>query len=315
MKIVFLDESTLTLGDVDFSRLHSLGEYARYDNSTEEEIIERAAAADIVIANKAPMTRKVIQSLPTLKLVTVIATGYNNVDIEAARERGVRVCNVPGYAADSVPQHTFALILNLATRACQYHADVQAGAWQRASSFTLLSYPTFELKGKTIGIIGFGGIGRGVARLAKAFGMEVLAYDPYAGAQPKAATTRLDDLLRPSDVVTVHCPLTEETRNLIDAEALARMKPSAILINTARGGIVNEEALAEALDSGRLAGAGIDVLTQEPPTGGNALLRARNVVITPHSAWSTLEARQRLVDRTADNIKAFVEGHPQNVVA
>jgi len=315
VKIVFLDESTVTLGEIDFSRLHSLAEYCGYDNSTEDEIVERAAGAEIVIANKAPMTRKVIESLPALRLIAVIATGFNNVNIEAAKQHEVLVCNVPGYAADSVAQHTFALMLNLATRAHQYHADVQAGAWQRASSFTLLSYPTFELKGKTIGIIGFGSIGRGVARLAKAFGMEVLVYDPYASAPQDAAPGRLEDVLRLSDVVTIHCPLTDETRDLIDAEALARMKPSAILINTARGGIVNEAALAEALNAGRLAGAGIDVLSQEPPAGGNVLLGARNVIVTPHSAWSTIEARQRLVDWTADNIQAFIEGRPQNVVA
>ena len=315
MNIVFADESTVTLGDTDFTPLRSLGQYSGYANSTESEIIERASEADVVIANKAPITRTVLESLPKVKLVAVIATGYNNVDVPAAKQRGVCVCNVPGYAAETVPQHAFALILNLATRAYQYHADVLAGAWQRASSFTLLSYPTFELSGKTIGIIGFGAIGRGVAQLATAFGMEVLVYDPYAGTPEGAKTVELDDLLRRADVVTVHCPLTEATRNLIDEAALARMKSSALLINTARGGIVNEEALAEALHAGRLAGAGVDVLTEEPPSSGNVLLSARNVILTPHSAWSTVEARQRLVDRTAENIEAFGAGRPQNVVA
>ena len=315
MNIVFADESTVTLGDTDFTPLRSLGQYSGYANSTESEIIERASEADVVIANKAPITRTVLESLPKVKLVAVIATGYNNVDVPAAKQRGLCVCNVPGYAAETVPQHAFALILNLATRAYQYHADVLAGAWQRASSFTLLSYPTFELSGKTIGIIGFGAIGRGVAQLATAFGMEVLVYDPYAGTPEGAKAAELDDLLRRADVVTVHCPLTEDTRNLIDQAALAKMKSSALLINTARGGIVNEEALAEALHAGRLAGAGVDVLTEEPPSSGNVLLSARNVILTPHSAWSTVEARQRLVDRTAENIEAFGAGRPQNVVA
>ena len=315
MKVVFLDESTLTLDDIDFSPLKALGEYAAHANSTEAEIIERAADAAVVIANKAPMTRGVLESLPQLKLVSVIATGYNNVDVDAAKEMGVRVCNVARYASETVPQHTFALILALATRLLGNSADVRAGEWQKASTFTLLRYPTFELSGKTLGIIGCGAIGRGVARIAEALGMEVLIYDPYAGSENVPSQAELDHLLRSSDVVTVHCPLTDETRGMIDAEALAKMKPSALLINTARGGIVDEQALAKALNSGRLAGAGFDVLTKEPPKDGNVLLEARNIIVTPHSAWSTVEARQRLVNETAENITAFVDGSPRNVIA
>ena len=315
MKIVFLDESTVTKDDIDFSSVKSLGDYAAYPNSDEKQIIERAAGAEVVIANKAPMNKNVIGALDKLRMISVIATGYNNVDLEAAKEKDVRVCNVAGYAAGSVPQHTFALILNLATKAYLYDRDIKSGAWQKASSFTLLTYRTFELAGKTIGIIGFGTIGRGVARIAEGFGMKVLAHDACGIKDSKHPNTGLDTVFRESDIVTVHCPLTEDTRDLIDAGALAKMKKTALVINTARGGIVDEKALAEALDAGTIAGAGVDVLTEEPPKNGNILIQAKNVIMTPHSAWSTREARQNLVDETAGNIRAFNEGRERNVVA
>ena len=315
MKIVFLDESTITLDDdIDFSVLKQLGDYAGYPHSTEEEIIQRAAGAEVVIPNKVRMTPRVIESLDSLRLIAEIATGYDNVDLQAAQENNVTVCNVAGYAANTVPQHTFALILNLATKAHLYHADVMAGEWAKASSFNLLNYPTFELKGLTIGIIGFGTIGRGVAQIAEGFGMRVLAHD-MAGIQgADYPNTDLETIFSESDFVTVHCPLTDQTRNLIDVEALGKMKLTAMVINTARGGIVDEEALAAALNSGRIAGAGFDVLTGEPPVEGNVLLTAKNVIMTPHCAWSTREARQKLVDETAQNIRTFFEGRPRNVV-
>jgi glycerate dehydrogenase len=315
MNIVFLDESTITLGDIDFACLKRLGAYRSHPVSEESEIIARAQGAEAIITNKVWITDASMAALPALRLVTVIATGYNNVDIAAARKRGIRVCNVAGYAVNTVPQHTFALILNLATKAYRYHADIQAGQWASASAFTLLTYPTFELAGRTIGIVGYGVIGRGVARIAEAFGMTVLAHDAAGISDGRYPNTPLDELLRQSDVVTLHCPLTEQTRHMIDAPALARMKPTAMLINTARGGIVDEAALADALNAGRLAGAGFDVLTVEPPHAGNVLLDARNIILTPHSAWSTVEARQKLVDETALNISAFAAGNPRNVVA
>ncbi|MBN2455646.1 MAG: D-2-hydroxyacid dehydrogenase [Sedimentisphaerales bacterium] len=314
MKIVFLDETTVTLNDIDFSPLQCLGEYIGYDNSTIEQTLERAVDADIVIVNKVLITKHILEELNNLKLIAVIATGYNNVDIQAAGNKNIRVCNVTGYAATTVPQHTFGLILNLATKAYQYHTDVAAGKWQQASSFTLLTYPTFELAGKTIGIIGFGVIGRGVAKIAEGFGMKVLAYDISEIKNSQYKKSDLDVLLRNSDVITIHCPLTEKTKNLIEEKAISKMKKTAILINTARGGIVDEQALADALNSGRLAGAGVDVLTKEPPKEGNILLSAKNIIVTPHSAWSTVQARQRLVDETAANIKAFIEGQPRNIV-
>jgi glycerate dehydrogenase len=315
MNIVFLDENTVTLNDIDFSCLKSLGSYKGFANSDESEAIERAKEAEVIIVNKVPVTAKVLASLSRLKLVTVVATGYNNVDTKAARERGVCVCNVPGYATISVAQHAFALILNLATKAYAYHNDIHAGAWQSADSFNLLTYPTFDLKGKTIGIVGFGAIGREVAKIAEAFGMEVLVNDVCEIKEAKYVNTPLGRLLTDSDIVTLHCPLTDKNRNMINAETLGQMKRTAVLINTARGPLVDEEALYNALESGQIAGAGVDVLSQEPPKSGNRLLGANNIVITPHSAWSTAEARQRLIDETALNIKAFVEGKARNVVA
>jgi glycerate dehydrogenase len=315
MHIVFLDENTVTLDDIDFSSLQALGSYTGFADSSEDEIIERAKDAEVIIANKAPITRNVLNKLPKLKLVTVVATGYNNVDAKAAKEKGVRVCNVPGYATNSVAQHTFALILNLAIKAYVYHNDVQAGKWQSATSFNLLTYPTFDLAGKTIGIIGFGAIGREVAKIAEAFGMKVLVNDVAEIKDDKYLNTDLDELLKQSDIVTLHCPLTQDNHNLIDAAALSGMKRTSLLINTARGGLVDEQALSEALNSGQITGAGVDVLSQEPPKTGSLLIDAKNIIVTPHSAWSTFEARQRLIDETARNIKAFMQGQSRNVVA
>jgi glycerate dehydrogenase len=315
MNIVFLDRATITLDDIDFSGIRSLGTYCEYPNSTEEQVIERAAEADVIIANKAPITKLVLNTLKKLKLIAIVATGYNNVDIAAARLKDVTVCNVAGYAVSTVPQHTFALILNLVTKAYKYYSDIQNGKWHDATSFTLLSYPTYELAGKTIGIVGFGAIGRQVAKIAEAFDMRVLAFDVCEFKNSRYESVDLDTLLKNSDIVTLHCPLTEQTRNLIDAVALSKMRKTALLINTARGGIVDEHALADALNSGRLAGAGFDVLTQEPPKNGNILFMAKNVILTPHSAWSTIEARQRLIDETVRNIKAFFESDPRNVVS
>ena len=314
MKVIFVDESTLTLDDVDFSCLGKFGEYVGYRISTEEEAIDRAAGAEVIVCNKVPMTRRLMDALPDLKMISVIATGYNNVDIDAATERGIRVTNVPGYAANTVPQHTFALILNLATNVWKYHSDIKDGAWERTWGFGLLTYRSFELAGKTLGIIGLGCIGSGVARIAEGFLMKVLANDVRDTSDSGYDNTDLDTLLRESDIVTIHCPLTEQSRDMIDAAALAKMKPTALLINTARGGIVNERVLAEALESGRLAGAGFDVLSKEPPREGNVLLGAKNIMISGHTAWSAVEARQKLVDETADNIRAFVEGRERNIV-
>lgn len=315
VRIVFLDDAMYSLdGDVDFGGISSQGDYVHYANSTPDEGVERGRDAHVLITNKAKVTAAAIETGRDLRLVAAAATGYDNVDVQAASARGIPVCNVPGYAENTVPQHAFALVLNLATQAFRYAADVAAGDWEAADGFTLLRYPTFELHGKAIGIIGFGTIGRGVARIAEGFGMRVIAHDALGIADGAYPNTPIDELLRVADVVTVHTPLNDATRNLIDSEAIALMKPSALLINTARGGIVDERALAEALNQGRLAGAGFDVLTSEPPSDGNPLLTARNALITPHSAWSTREARQNLITRTAENVRAFLAGTPRNIV-
>jgi glycerate dehydrogenase len=314
MNITFLDRATIDLGDIDFSSIESCGSLVSYPVSNSEEILLRSGIADVIITNKAKITQQVIESCKNLRLITVIATGYNNVDTESAWKKGITVCNVAGYAKNTVPQHTFALILNLATKVYKYHNDVMSGEWQNAKMFTLLKYPTFELFGKTIGIIGFGVIGQAVAKIAMGFGMNVIYYDTYIPENKIYTSSDLKTLLKESDIVTIHCPLTKATNNLIGRNELSVMKPSALLINTARGGIVNETALTEALNNNSIAGAGTDVLSGEPPAKGNPLLSAKNCIITPHSAWSTVEARQTLVNETAGNIRAFMNGEKRNVV-
>jgi glycerate dehydrogenase len=315
MKIVFLDDSSMSAtNDLSFSCLETLGDYVRYPSSTAAEAVERGAGAEVVVVNKVPMTAAFMNALPDLKLIAVIATGYNNVDLAAAKERGIKVANVFGYAEHTVPQHTFAMILNLATNMHRYDADVHAGKWLAAGGFTLMTYPVFELAGKTLGIVGLGVIGTGSARLAKGFGMKVLANDIKDLSGSGYENTPLDQLLRESDFVTVHTPLTDLTHDMIGTAEIEKMKRTAFIINTARGGIVNERALADALNSGRLAGAGVDVLGVEPPQAENPLFSAKNLILTPHSAWSAVEARQRLVDQTAENIRAHQSGQERNIV-
>ena len=316
MKIVFLDASTITLNnDMDFSQIKALGELVCYPNSNQAETIQRAADAQTVIVNKVPMTEKVINSLPVLKHIAVIATGYNNVDISVAKEAAVRVTNVSGYAKDCVPQHTFALILNLATHAHDYDRDIRKGDWQKSSIFTLLKYPTFELAGKTIGIIGFGSIGRSVARIAKAMQMTTIVYDVADFDDAEYKNSSLDEIYQKADIVTLHCPLTADNKYMINRDVFEKMKSSAILINTARGPLVDQAALADALNNDQIAGAGIDVLDEEPPGDNPLLAGVKNLIMTPHSAWSTREARQRLIDEVAENIKAFSQGAARNTVS
>ena len=315
MKIVFLDDSTMTATrDLSFSCLETLGDYVGYPTSTPTEAVERSAGVEVIVVNKVPMTAAYMSALPDLKLIAVMATGYNNVDLVAAKERGIKVANVFGYAEHTVPQHAFAMVLNLATNVHRYNADVQAGKWLAAGSFTLMNYPVFELAGKTLGIIGLGVIGSGTARIAEGFGMKVLANDIKDLSDSGYENTPLDQLLSESDIVTVHTPLTDLTHDMIGTVEIEKMKRTAFLINTARGGIVNEQALADALNSDRLAGAGFDVLSVEPPQAENPLFSAKNLILTPHSAWSAIEARQKLVDQTAENIRAYQNGQDRNIV-
>ncbi len=316
MKIVFLDESTITLDDdMDFANVRDLGSFQTYNLTTPEQMPERAGDAEVVIANKALLQRETLEKLRKLQHIAVIATGYNNVDTKAARELGVSVSNVSGYGRYTVPQHTFALILNLAGKVMEYSRDVQNGDWEAQDSFTLMRYHTFELQGKTIGIVGFGAIGRGTAAIAEGFGMRVLVHDAFDFEHPTYENSSVEKLVEESDILTVHCPLTEQTRDLLGKRELKKMKRSAFIINTARGGIVNEEALLEALETGEIAGAGLDTLTQEPPRKHPLLYRKDlNLIVTPHCAWSAKEARQRLIDEVAENIKAFQAGRERNIV-
>jgi glycerate dehydrogenase len=316
MQIVFLDEDTVVLNeDIDLSRVQALGQYEACMLSPSDDPVPSCRNADVVIVNKVRMSRNAMEQLPSLRLICVAATGYDNIDLQAARERGVHVSNVTGYATKTVVQHVFAMLLNLSNRIQSYHHDVQRGEWQKSKMFGLLKYPTFELAGKTFGVIGFGAIGREAARIAEAFGMKVMAHDVVDLTDTGYENHSLDETLAASDVLSVHCPLTEHTRNLIDAGSLDKMKKTAILINAARGGIINERDLANALNSGSIAGAGVDTLSVEPPVDGNPLLgEVKNLIITPHSAWSARDARQRLMDMVVERIESFKNGSRDGLI-
>lgn len=315
-KAVFLDSATVDAGDIDWTSLQEVvGDLVSHEVTATTEVQARIGDADIVISNKVHLDSATLEAARALELVCVAATGTNNVDLVAAKRLGIPVCNVRDYATPAVAQHVFALTLALATGLVPYREAVRNGAWGRTDQFCLLDFPIFELAGKTLGIVGLGVLGRAVAKIAEAFGMTVLiAQRP--GGEPQAGRVPLDELLARVDVLSLHCPLTPKTRGLIGQRELARMKPTALLINTARGGIVDETALAVALRNHVIGGAGFDVLTTEPPREGNPLLAADipNLIVTPHTAWASRESRQRLVDELALNIRAFTEGQPRNLV-
>lgn len=316
-RIVVLDGYALNPGDIDWSPLAALGSCVIYDRTQRDEVLHRADGAEILITNKTPLDRDTILRLPALRFIGVTATGYNIVDVSAARERGIPVCNVPGYGTASVVQLTFALILEL-THHVQRHSDsVMSGRWAASADWSYWEHPLIELEGKTLGIIGLGTIGSRVASVGLAFGMKVVAA-ARAGTSSNGSVpverVELNDMLSMSDVVSIHCPLTPDTQGLIDRGRLARMRPTSFLINTSRGQIVRESDLAEALEAGIIAGAGLDVLSQEPPEPGNLLFGARNCIITPHIAWASFEARTRLMRETAANLRAWLDGRPRNVV-
>jgi glycerate dehydrogenase len=314
-KIVVLDGFTANPGDLSWRELEQAGALTVHDRTPPGEIVARAAEAEIVLTNKTPLSRETIAALPKLRYIGVLATGYNVVDTAAAGERGIPVCNVPEYSTPNVAQSVFALLLELTNRTGHHAETVRAGRWSACPDFCYWDGDLIELQGRTLGIIGYGRIGAAVARIGDAFGMRVLATKRHPSPdQPPAHFVGLEELLRESDAISLHCPLTPETQELIDAQRIAQMKPGALLINTARGPLVNERDLAEALNSGRLAGAALDVLSTEPPSPDNPLLQAKNCIITPHIAWATREARARLIHIAAENLRAWQSGRPQNVV-
>lgn len=313
---VFLDRGSLGDEGVDFSAFHrTLPRWEYHPATAPAEVARRIAAAHVVVTNKALVDGDAMAGAKHLRLVCVTATGTNNIDLDAARRLGITVCNVPGYATASVVQLVFALVLALYTRLPDYLHAVRDGRWQRSDQFCLLDYPIHELAGKVMGIVGYGELGRAVGRVAEAFGMSVVIAQRVAGdGQPERLP--LVQLLAQADVLSLHCPLTTQTRGLIGERELSLMKPTALLINTARGGIVDEAALAQALRDGVIAGAGVDVLTQEPPVDGNPLLApdVPNLMVSPHIGWASIEARQRLIDQVTRNIQDFLDGRPSNCV-
>ena len=312
LSIVVLDGYTANPGDISWAPIEALGRCTIHDRTDDRDIVPRARDADVVLTNKTVLSRDTIESLPRLRCIGVLATGHNVVDAAAARDRGIPVCNVPEYSTPNVAQAVFALLLELTNRTGHHARTVREGRWAACEDFCYWDGELVELAGLTLGIVGYGRIGRAVATIGRAFGMRILHHRRSGGGGPEAAD--LDTLLRESDVVTLHCPLTPETRELIDARRLSLMKPTAFLVNTARGALVNEADLAAALDAGRIAGAGLDVLSVEPPPASNPLLSARNCIVTPHIAWATRNARLRLLEVTAANLRAFAAGTPQNVV-
>lgn len=316
MKITVLDGYGMNPGDLSWDALGSCGELTVYDRTSPGQVIERAAGSEIVLTNKTILDEATIGRLPKLKYIGVLATGYNVVDTVAARRHGITVTNIPAYSTASVAQMVFALLLAVTNGVERFTADNRAGRWSSCADFCYWDTPLTELAGKTIGIVGFGNIGQAVARIALAFGMKVIVFTSKDAALLPAGVTKatLDDIFVKSDVVSLHCPLTDTTRNMINASTLALMKQSAILINTGRGPLVDEQALADALNRGTIRGAGVDVLSSEPPAADCPLLYARNCFVTPHLGWATAEARRRLMDIAVDNVKAFIAGSPVNVV-
>lgn len=317
MKIVALDGYAANPGDLSWNELKNIGECTIYDRTSPEEVLERAAGAEIVLTNKVVLDADTIAALPELKYIGVLATGYNIVDVAAAKERGIIVANIPAYSTDSVSQMVFAHILNIAQRVQHYTDEVRAGRWTNNPDFCFWDTPLIELRGKKIGIVGLGNTGFNTARIAIGFGMEVYAYTSKSPFQlpPEIKKMNLDEIFSTCDIVSLHCPLTDTTFELVNASRLKQMKPTAILINTGRGPLINEQDLADALNNGTIFAAGLDVLTQEPPRADNPLLKAKNCYITPHIAWASTAARERLMQIMLDNIKAYLDGKPVNNVA
>lgn len=310
IKIVVLDKSAVVQKDLSFDLLKSLGNCICYDHTPDNLVVERISDATIVLTNKVEINKSIIDLCPSIKMISVLATGYNVVDCAYARQKGIIVCNVPAYSTDSVAQHAFALILELCSYSGRHDAAVKNGDWCSSIDFCFCLSTIIELKNKTIGIIGFGSIGKAVAKIAEAFGMNVLINNRTAFK----GSISIEELLKNSDFITLHCPLTNENKGMINKQSISLMKPSAIIINTSRGGLINEKDLADALNNGKIGGFGTDVLSTEPPKTDNPILSAKNTVITPHIAWASSAARGRLLEITKANIKNFIDGTPINVV-
>ena len=317
MKIVILDSYTENPGDLSWDGIARLGELTGYDRTAAEDVIRRIGDAEVVFTNKAPITREVIDACPSIRFISVLATGYNCVDYVYAKEKGIPVTNIPAYGTDSVGQFAIALLLEICHHIGHHSDTVHAGKWTNSPDFCYWDYPLIELAGKTMGIIGFGRIGQVVGRVAKALGMKVLAFSRSESESGKAiadAYVDLDTLLRESDVVSLHCPLFPETEGIINRDTIAKMKDGAILINNSRGQLVVEQELADALNSGKLAAAGLDVVSVEPIRADNPLLSAKNCIITPHISWAAKEARERIMQMAEKNLQAYLDGAPINVV-
>jgi glycerate dehydrogenase len=317
MRIVVLDGYTLNPGDLSWALLRRFGELTVYERTEPELLLQRAADAEAVLVNKVPLNAAALGLLNKLKYIGVLATGYDRIDLAAASALGITVSNVPTYGTDSVAQLVFALLLELCQHVALHSEAVREGEWSRSKDWCFWKTPLVELAGKTLGVVGFGRIGRRVAEIGRAFRMQILAVDQVRTNPPPALEFQwatLEETLRAADVLSLHCPLTPENQGIINAERLAMMKPSALLINTSRGGLVVDKDLAEALDQGRLAAAALDVLSTEPPSPSNPLLHAKNCILTPHLAWATREARERLMSAVAENLAAFVSHRPRNVV-
>lgn len=315
MKIVITDRDTVTNGDVDLSVFEKFGEVEYYGSTSAAELPDRIRDAEAVLCNKTQITSAVMEQCSRLRYIGLFATGYNNIDLPAARQHGITVCNAGSYSTEAVAQLVFALMLELSCNTSRYSRYTEAGGWIKSPTFSAFVYPQRELCGKTLGIIGYGSIGRRVAAIGSAFGMKVLVHTRTAREDGTVRFVPFDELLAQSDVISVHCPLTEATENLFSDASFAKMKRGAVFINTSRGGVVDETALRKALDDRRLSGAGLDVLRVEPMSAGCPLLGAPNLIITPHVAWAPLETRQRLLDIVAENLSGFLSGEPRNVVS
>ncbi len=317
MKIVILDGYTENPGDLSWSGLEKLGELTVYDRTPRDKAAERIGDAEAVYTNKTPISREVIQECPNIKFIGMLSTGFDVVDVATAKEKGIAVCNIPTYGTAAVGQFAIALLLEICHHIGHHDKAVHEGAWENSADWCFWDYPLIELSGKTMGIIGYGRIGQATGAVAQAMGMKVLAYDAYKNPALESDScqyTDMDTLLAASDVIALHCPLTPETRGLINRDSIARMKDGVILLNNSRGPLIAEQDLADALNSGKVYAAGLDVVSSEPIRGDNPLLKAKNCIITPHISWAPKESRQRLMDIAVDNLVRFLAGDPVNVV-